>query len=65
MDTVALIGALLGMQTAATQQAVAAQALKTQISAEKSVLQLLQPPASTRAPAATPPGVGSNLDISA
>jgi Putative motility protein len=65
MDTSALISAVVTAQAGAVQQQIATSVLKTNINAEKSVLQLLEPTAQAPSTANLAPGVGGNLDISA
>lgn len=62
MDTSALASAAVTARAGALQQQIATSVLKQNIDAEKSVLQLLEPAASSTANLA--PGVGGNLDIS-
>ena len=63
VDTPSLISAAVTAQAGALQQQIAMTVMKTNIDAEKSVLELLEPavPPST---ANLAPGVGGNLDIS-
>jgi hypothetical protein len=56
MDVMSIVSSMMAMQAANTQQQIATSVMKQNIDSEKSVLQLLQP-------AANPPGVGGNLDI--
>ncbi len=65
MDTSALASAAVTAQAGALQQQIATSVLKTNIDAEKSVLQLLEPAAQAPSTANLAPGVGGNLDISA
>ncbi len=58
-----LISAAVMAQAGALQQKIATSVLKTNIDAEKSVLQLLEP-APQPSTANLAPGVGGNLDIS-
>lgn len=64
MDTSALVSAVVSMQAGALQQQVATSVLKTNLDAEKSVLQLLEPAARGPSQANLAPGIGGNLDIS-
>ena len=62
MDTDLMMAAVMA-QASAVQQKIATSVMKTNIDAEKSVLQLLQPTAPP-SNANLAPGVGGNLDIS-
>jgi hypothetical protein len=64
MDTSALISSIVSMQAGALQQQVATSVLKSNLNAEKSVLQLLEPACQTPSQANLASGVGGNLDIS-
>lgn len=63
MDPASIAASLVTAQAGALQQQIATRVLKTNLDAQASVLQLLQP-ASMPAKADPGPGIGGTLDIS-